>query len=166
MKEIKIQKLSDEKFRKYGIYQDLLDNDGMASRTFPSGGFYADLIFMDFGKETLPTISVCHIKKAEKNIVDFLEYHQSTCEGLLPLDDDVIIFTGLQSGEELKAEGLEAFYVPQGTFVKMNPMVVHGMQFPVHKEEAHVVCMLPGRTFHNDMTGRLIEDDQEKAVLV
>ncbi len=66
MKEIKMQKLSDEKFRKYGIYQDLLDNDGMASRTFPSGGFYADLIFMDFGKETLPTISVCHIKKAEK----------------------------------------------------------------------------------------------------
>ncbi len=66
----------------------------------------------------------------------------------------------------MKAEGLEAFYVPQGTFVKMNPMVVHGMQFPVHKEEAHVICMLPGRTFHNDMTGWLIEDDQEKAVLV
>ena len=166
MREIKVQQLSDEGFRKYGVYQNLLDNESMASRTFPSGGFYADLVSLDFGGQNLPTISICHIKKSEKNIVDFLEYHQNTCEGLLPMDDDEILFTGLQMRGDLTTENLEAFYVPQGTFVKMNPMVVHGMQFPVHNEEAHVVCMLPGRTFHNDVTARRIEDDLEKAVLV
>lgn len=66
MREIKVQQLSDEGFRKYGVYQNLLDNESMASRTFPSGGFYADLVFLDFGRQNLPTISICHIKKIGK----------------------------------------------------------------------------------------------------
>ena len=48
MREIKVQQLSDEGFRKYGVYQNLLDNESMASRTFPSGGFYADLYTSQF----------------------------------------------------------------------------------------------------------------------
>ena len=63
MREIKVQQLSDEAFRKYGVYQNLLDNESMKSRTFPSNGFYADLVFLDFGGQNLPTISICHIKK-------------------------------------------------------------------------------------------------------
>lgn len=166
MREIKVQQLDEEKFRKYGIFQNLLDDKSMESRTFLSDSFYADLVFLDFGGQNLPTISVCHVKKTEKNIVDFLEFHQNTCEGLLPLDDDVLLFVGLQAKGELSTQNLEAFYVPKGTFIKMNPMVVHGMQFPVHNEDAHVVCMLPGRTFHNDVTVCRIEENEEKAILI
>ena len=61
---------------------------------------------------------------------------------------------------------LEAFYIPKGTFVKLNPLIVHGTQFPVHKEEAHLICLLPGRTFMNDKVARSITNEEEMAELV
>lgn len=167
MKTIKAQKLCDNAFRKYGVYQDLFNNEEMQARVITEGSFYADLVALDFNRAgNLPTISMCHIKKQEKNIVSFLEYHQYTCEGLLPLDDDVIIFVGIPGRGELTVDKIESFYVPKGTFVKLNPLVVHGSQYPVNNEEAHVVCMLPGRTFKNDMVARLIKDEAEMAELV
>ena len=171
MKTIKVQKLSDQTFRKYGVYQNLFDNDEMRARVITesggAGGFYADLVPLDFNRAgNLPTISICHIIKSEKNIVRFLEYHQYTCEGLLPLDDDIIIFVGIPGRGELTVDKLESFLVPKGTFVKLNPLIVHGSQYPVNNDEAHVVCMLPGRTFKNDMVARLIQDEAEMAELV
>ena len=61
---------------------------------------------------------------------------------------------------------LEAFYIPKGTFVKINPLIVHGTQFPVHKEEAHLICLLPGRTFMNDKVARSITEEADMAELV
>ena len=96
----------------------------------------------------------------------FLEYHQTTCEGLFPFDDDVVIFVGAPAAGELKVDNLEAFYIPKGVFVKINPLIVHGTQFPVHNDEAHLICLLPGRTFMNDKTARSISDEDEMAELV
>lgn len=166
MKEIKVQCLGDERFRKYGVYQDLTADAEMKGRVIPCGDFYPDLLTLDFGKTTLPTVSCCHVYKKEQMIVDFMEYHQFTCEGLLPLDDDVIIYVGMPERGELKIENLEAFYVPRLTFVKLNPMIIHGGQFPVSSPEAHLLCMLPGRTFQNDMVYRIIEEEDEKGILV
>lgn len=166
MREIKVQQLSDEGFRKYGVFQNLTDHEQMKSRVIPCGSFYPDLVTLDFGKTTLPTVSCCHVLKQERMVVDFLEYHKYTCEGLIALDDDVVIYVGMPDMGELKIENLEAFYVPKHTFVKFNPMIVHGGQYPVHNEEAHLICMLPGRTFNNDMVCRKIEDEEEKAILI
>jgi len=170
MKTLKAQKLCSEKFRKYGVFQDLFNNEEMRSRTIMesgnTGGFYADLVALDFNRAgNLPTISMCHVFKKEKNVVNFLEYHQYTCEGLLPLDDDVLIYVGIPGRGELTVDKIECFLVPKGTFVKLNPMIVHGSQYPVNNEEAHIVCMLPGRTFKNDMVASLITDEAKMAVL-
>lgn len=78
----------------------------------------------------------------------------------------MVIYVGTPDMGELKIENLEAFYVPMHTFVKFNPMIIHGGQYPVHKEEAHLICMLPGRTFNNDMVFRKIEKEEEKGVLI
>lgn len=51
--------------------------------------------------------------------------------------------------------------VPKGTFVKLNPLIVHGTQYPVDKEDVHIVCMLPGRTFKNDMLSRRLETGEQ-----
>ena len=83
-----------------------------------------------------------------------------TCEGLLPLDGDVIIFVGIMDSD-FRTESIEAFYVPKGTFVKLNPLIVHGTQYPVDKEDVHIVCMLPGRTFKNDMLSRRLETGEQ-----
>lgn len=60
-----------------------------------------------------------------------------------------------------RGKTIEAFYVPKGTFVKLNPLIVHGTQYPVDKEDVHIVCMLPGRTFKNDMLSRRLETGEQ-----
>ena len=109
MRQIKVQKLTQKSFQKYGVFQNLLDSEALSEKSIFSGGFFADLIKLDFSGSALPTISVCHVKKQEKNIVKFLEAHQYTCEGLLPLDADVIIFVGTPGLQGLSVETLEAF---------------------------------------------------------
>lgn len=118
------------------------------------------VVALEFNQGNQPTISVCHVKKQSENIISFLEAHQYACEGLLPLDGDVIIFVGIMDSD-FRTESIEAFYVPKGTFVKLNPLIVHGTQYPVDKEDVHIVCMLPGRTFKNDMLSRRLETGEQ-----
>lgn len=165
MKEVKVKKLEQNNFAKYGEFQNLLDEVALAEKSVFSSGFFADVVKLDFGSSTLPAISVCHVKKQEKNIISMLEAHKFTCEGLLPLDDDVIIFAGVMfPGRKFSVDSVEAFYVPRGTFVKLNPLILHGTQFPVHKEEAHVLCMLPGRTFVNDMMAEMLGPEDQAVI--
>jgi ureidoglycolate lyase len=169
MRTIKAQPLSFEAFQKYGVFQNLLDTEGLAKKSLlPPFGFFPDMITLDFDSRSLPTVSVCHVKKSEKNLGSFLEAHQHTCEGLLPLDGDVIIFVGAAFGDPktFSAANLEAFIVPKGTFVKLNSMVLHGTQYPVSDPEVHILCMLPARTFQNDMLANMITSDEERAEII
>lgn len=165
MRTIKVKDLTTEAFEKYGVFQNLLDNESMAKKSIFPEKFFADLISLDVASTTLPSISVCQVAKREKNIVSFLEAHQYTCEGLLPLDGDVIIFVGTPA-KKFTVENIEAFAIPRGTFVKLNPLIVHGTQYPVKEEEVHVVCILPARTFRNDMIAQEIENEDEKAEII
>jgi ureidoglycolate lyase len=165
MKTIQVRPLSDATFRQYGVFQNLLDNEGLAAASVNKAGFFADLITLNFGTTTLPSVSVCHVKREEKNIINFVEAHKYTCEGLLPLDSDVIIYTGRLIRGEPSLETIEAFIVPQGTFVKLEPLILHGRQFVTESAEAHILCMLPQRTFNNDMIAKFL-GEQEKLEIV
>lgn len=166
LKEIKIKKLDEKGFAKFGQFQNLLDDEALAARSIFPYSFFADVVKLDLGTTTLPTVSVCQAKKQEEMRIAMLEAHQFTCEGLLPLDDDVIIFVGTPlPGRKFSVDTVEAFYVPQGTFVRLDPMILHGSQFAVHRETAHVACFLPGRTFKNDMLAEFLPEEGQ-AVLV
>lgn len=167
MRIIKAQPLTPEAFRKYGVYQDLLDDASTAAHNVNgASGFRPDLISMNFGATTQPTISVCRVEKKERNIVNFMEAHQYTCEGLIPLDGDVIIYVGVPGRGEFSVENLEAFIVPMGTFVKLNPLIVHGSQYPIDRDVVRLICMLPERTFRNDMIFTLAREEDKQAELV
>jgi ureidoglycolate lyase len=165
MHTIKAKELTTEGFEKYGVFQNLLDNESMAKKSIFPSNFFADLITFDFASTTLPSVSICHVKKQEKNVVSFLEAHQYTCEGLLPLDGDIIIFVGTPT-KKFTVDSLEAFIVPKGTFIKLNPLIVHGTQYPMNNEEVHIVCMLPARTFRNDMIPQTIVNEDEMAEII
>ena len=166
MKTIQIQKLSREAFAKYGEYLDLLNDAELKEKSFFPGGFFNDVMKLNFGYKAVPTISVCQVFKKDEMAVRMLETHDLTSEVLIPLDDDVVIFAGVaMPGRPLSTDNLEAFLIPKGTAVQLNPLVVHGTQFPVNAEEAHVICMLPNRTAYHDMNAvHLSEED--KALLV
>jgi ureidoglycolate lyase len=161
MRTIKVQELSREAFRQYGTYENLLDNKQLAADSVNKAGFFADLITLNFGTTTLPSVSVCHVQKEKENIIGFAEAHKYTCEGLLPLDVEVIIYVGRVIRGELGLDTIEAFRIPQGTFVKLEPLILHGRQFVTKAEEAHILCLLPQRTFANDMIAKRLEDAEK-----
>lgn len=166
MKKLIAQHLSKERFEKYGEFMNLLDDEALAKKSIFSQGFFADVVKLDFASTTLPTISVCQVSKQEQNVIKMLEAHKFTCEGLLPLDADVIIFVGTpRPRQKFSVDTVEAFIVPKGTFVKLNPLILHGTQFPVDAPTAHIVCMLPGRTFMNDMMMEVLPEDGQAIVV-
>jgi ureidoglycolate lyase len=169
MHTLKAKPLTVEAFQKYGEFLNLLDNNAIAAKSpMPPMGFFPDLIKLEFGGQNLPTISVCKVNKSEKNIVAFLEAHKFTTEGLIPLDGDVVIYVGPPPfGDKFDVKTLEAFIIPKGTFVKLNPLIVHGSQYPINgAEEVHLICMLPGRTFATDMVSSFKEKEEDRAEIV
>ena len=165
MKKIQVQTLTREAFARYGTFQNLLDTDDLSKRSATSGGFFADLVALDFGGRTLPTVSVCYVEKQDRNIVSFVEAHTETCEGLLPLDADVVIFVGTLGWGEISSDTLEAFLVPKGTFSKLNPLILHGTQYLLDAQQAHIACFLPMRTFRNDMICRDLEELEQVEIV-
>jgi ureidoglycolate lyase len=164
MRAIKAKRLSLEAFRIYGCYRDLYDIEDMRRGLPGDSGFYPDLVVMNLGNTTLPAACVAKVKKQPENIVRGLEYHRYTAEGLLPLDGDCFIFVG-RACKGFDPEQLEAFVVPKGVFVKINPGVVHGTQFPVRDEWIRVLVILPERTYDTDTVRKPLTPGEEVEVL-
>lgn len=160
MRQIKVQSLSAEGFRKYGEFIDLLDDKALSAASVFPHSFFADVLSLDFGKELQPTVSVCQLKRPQDLVVRFIEYHRRTCEGILPLDSDVILFVGAPEMGQLSTRYIEAFLVPKGTFVRMNPLIIHGNQIPL-QQTGHSLCLLAGRTFANDMEVKVLSDEEK-----
>ena len=160
MRQIAIQALSEQAFRRFGAFQDLLDDASLAQASVNPRGFFADVVKMEFGGSLQPSVSVNSLRRDEKMLVRFLEFHRHTCEGILPIDGDVVLFVGIPARGKLTPDTLEAFRVPKGTFVRLDPLITHGVLFPVD-ETAHALCLLPARTFANDMEARLLTEEEQ-----
>jgi len=164
MKTIKAEPLTMEAFRKYGTFQNLLDITGTTEPWEKTeNGFFPDLVRMNFGIGNCTCASVNKITKAEGNVIQFTEYHGHTSEGILPIDGDCIIHVGKANGP-ITSEKLRAFYVPRGTFVALNPGVLHGNQITCKEETVHVLILLPERTYGNDCVVVSFEPDDRVVV--
>lgn len=166
MKQIKAKNMTIENFCKYGDFVNLLDETEVAKRAVFSDGFAPDVISLDFSVTASPSISLCTVKKSEQNIITFIEAHRNTCEGIFPIDGDVIIYVCAPDFDGFHEEKTEAFYVPKGTFVKINPLIGHGTQYPVDSKEVHLICMLPLRTFHNDTIDKPLNISQHIEIIM
>ena len=82
-------------------------------------------------------------------LVTQAEYHDTTCEGVLPLDDDVVLHVAPATQNPVP-ELTEAFIVPKGTMVKLNVGVWHLAAMPIHLDTAHVMITLPERIYKTD----------------
>ncbi|MDR2390548.1 MAG: hypothetical protein LBE84_02550 [Planctomycetota bacterium] len=164
MRAIKARQLSPEAFRISGRYQDLYDIEAMRRGPPGDSGFDPDLVVMNLGGATLPAACVARVRKMPRNIVSGLEYHRYTAGGLLPLDGDCLIFVG-RARKGFDPDRLEAFVVPKGVFVKLNPGVVHGTQFPVRDEWVRVLVILPEHTYDNDIVRKPLAPGEAVEVL-
>jgi ureidoglycolate lyase len=149
MKTIKIQKLAHETFEKYGIFKDMLHPEGEKVGNGPIE-FFRDMVQVRSMQVNSASFSVCRVTKREL-IVDVSEFHSFCSEGTLPLDGDIIIHVGPAApGDEVPEDKIEAFLVPKGTFISLNPGVWHHAAFAYGADAVNVVIVLPERTYAND----------------
>lgn len=144
MRKIKVQQLSKTTFEPFGAYYDITSPDG-----FGLGSFYPDRVRFPVSGRMPVGISALKSDKLTPMTVTKAEYHNYTSEGILCLNDDVVIHVAPASDVPVP-ELTEAFYVPKGTFVRLNPGVWHMAALPVNVEEAQVLIVLPERTYKND----------------
>ena len=144
MRKIKVKPITVENFRPYGSLTDLMNPTG-----YSLGDFYQDRLLMHASGQMQMAFSPLLIRKPEKMIVDTAEFHNSTQEGVLCLDDDVIVHVA-PAGKDPVPELTEAFLVPKGTMVLLNTGVWHLSAIPVNKDVAHVLIVLPERIYNND----------------
>lgn len=157
MKKITVQELSREKFRIYGDYQDLLHVVEDNKRTGGTNIFVPDCLTLTLGSSLPAAISVARVSEAE-TIIEVVEYHKFTCEGILPIDGDCTIFVG-PAGFRFDPNGIEAYRIPKGTFVQLKPGVLHGRQFVSDTTQVNVLILLPQRTYANDLVLERLEGD-------
>lgn len=144
MRIVKAKQLSKDEFEKYGSYTDVTSPHG-----YGLGGFYPDRVGFPVSGEMPLGISALKSERIEPMRVTKAEYHNKTSEGICCLNDDVVIHVAPASDVPVP-ELTEAFYVPKGTFVRLNPGVWHMAALPVHEAEAQVMILLPERTYVND----------------
>ena len=155
MKTIKVQPVTSENFSVYGQYTDLLNPSG-----YSLGDFFHDRIKMNVSGSMNMAFSALEIHKADPMIVTASEYHNTTQEGMVCLDDDMIVYLAPASKEPVP-ELTEAFLVPKGTMICLHTSVWHLAPIAATKETAHVLIVLPERTYFNDCIVVDYEEDQQ-----
>lgn len=151
--KIKAKPITVENFAPYGGFVEVLDPKG-----FSLGDFYPDKCHFPVDGHLPITFSPLITRKPEQYVVTTAEYHNYTCEGVIPMDDDVVLHVAPASKDPVP-ELTEAFLVPKGTAVRLNPGVWHLAALPVHQDIAHVLIVLPERTYKNDCV--VVEYDRD-----
>ena len=148
MRELKAVKITKEEFALYGTFCDMIHPEG-----YPLQGkihkFYPDRIAVTaMGSLEFSPIEV----KKDDRIVKCAEYHTTTWEGIVALDDDMIIHVAPASAGTPVPELTKAFIVPKGCMVKINAAIWHLCPPPVNQEVLHAMIILPECTYANDCT--------------
>ncbi len=117
MRTIRITELSTEAFLPFGSYANLIDPDSEKIGAVPVE-FYRDMVRQDLGSARIASFSTCRVEPRER-VIDVTEMHSATGEGILPLDNDVLIHVAPASptGEAVPLDKMRVFRVPRGTMV-------------------------------------------------
>lgn len=165
MREVKVEPLTLESFSPYGSYAMMINPKGLKRGAKPIE-FYRDMVELNLGGAPLASFSVCRVEKRPK-VIDVSEFHSSSGEGILPLDNDILIHVApATKKDELQLDKIRVFKVPRGTFVALRPGVWHHAPILISGTSASVLIVLPERAYANDCeVVRLKEEDHVKVIL-
>lgn len=157
MLEIKVEKITNENFAPFGRFYNMSEPGGYAlqgeiHRFFPdrlTAGASCNLAF-----------SPIMVKKPERMIITQQEYHLTTWEMILPLNDDMIIHCAPASAGKSVNEFAKAFIVPKNTLVLINAAIWHLAPLPVSKDELNAMIILPECIYAKDCTVVDLAPDQ------
>ncbi|MBQ9736041.1 MAG: ureidoglycolate lyase [Clostridia bacterium] len=158
MKTVKLEALSKEAFAPFGEYYTMSAPEG-----YPLCGelhrFYPDRLTT--ATSGLLAFSPILVKKPEVMKVTQIEYHTTTAEIILPLNDDMILHVAPPSAGKPLPEYTRAFLVPKNTLIKMMPCVWHLAPLPANADELCAMIVLPSCTYMNDCTVVDLKEDEQ-----
>ncbi len=160
MRTVKVEELSIEKFWPFGqIAQQLnpsTDKIGEAPIEF-----FRDMAQLELGKTSLAFFSTVRVEKRDY-VIDTCEYHSGCGEGILPLDNDVLVHVAPATppGDPVPLDKMRVFRVPCGTLLVLRPGTWHHAPFTFNDKPANVLIVLPERTYANDAVVVELEPDE------
>lgn len=150
MRTTKIKELTLEAFRPYGSYANFID-PACEKLGPPPIEFFRDMLQQDLRPGGAASFSTCRVEKREM-VVDITEYHTHTAEGMMPIDNDVLIHVAPATAADghVPLDKIVVFRVPKGTMVVIRPGVWHHAPFTVNDAPANVLIVLPERIYANE----------------
>jgi ureidoglycolate lyase len=161
MKTIKVEELSAAAFLPFGHFGKMV-NPAAEKLGAPPVEFFRDMVQEDMGGPTIASYSTCRVEKRDF-VITVSEYHTRTGEGILPLDNDVLIHVAPATppNAPVPVDKIHAFRVPKGTMVTLRPGIWHHAPWTVDDHPASVLIVLPERTYANDCVV-IQHSDEEK----
>lgn len=162
MRQIKATPINHKDFAPFGQFYDIGNPDGYAL-CGEIHKFYPDRI--SAASRYIIGYSTLVVEKPEKMVIKQQEYHSTTWEMILPLDDDMIIHCAPASGGTPVPEHVKAFIVPKNTLVKLNTAIWHLAPLPVNNDKVTTLIILPECTYENDCTVIDLEPEQQFEII-
>ena len=157
MQTIQVRPITNESFAPFGQFYHITKPKG-----YPLSGeihrFYPDRLTASSTHNV--GYSPLVVQKPERMIITAVEYHTTTWEMILPLDDDMILHVAPASGGTPVPELTQAFLVPAHTLVKINAAIWHLAPLPATKQTLTAMIILPECTYANDCTVVNLSEDQ------
>lgn len=147
MRTVKIEKLTKNTFSPFGEYYSYTKPDGYSLKG-EIHSFYPDRITAHLGQNV--AFSPIVVNKPDVMKITQVEYHTTTAELIMPLNDDMIIHVAQPSAGKPIPEFTHAFLVPKNTLVKLNACVMHLTPLPANKSQLNALIILPECTYMND----------------
>jgi len=158
MRTIPVQPLTHEAFAPFGQFYPMAAPAGYAL-CGELHRFFPDRLTVDAGHRL--GFSPIQVRRPERMVITQQEYHTTTWEAILPLDDDMILHCAPPSGGTLVTDLACAFLVPKHTLVKLNAAVWHLAPLPAAREQLTAMIILPECTYANDCTVVDIPPEQQ-----
>ena len=158
MKQIKAVPITHEGFAPFGQFYTMDKPEGYAL-CGEIHKFFPDRLSAD--SEHRVGYSPIVVRKPEKMIITQQEYHTTTWEMIMPLDDDMILHCAPASAGAPVGHLSQAFIVPKHTLIKMNAAIWHLAPLPANNEQLTALIILPECTYANDCTVVDLPEDQQ-----
>ena len=158
MLKIKAEKITAENFRDFGRFYSMTEPTGYALKG-ELHSFFPDRVTA--GAYTNAAFSPILVNKPAKYEITQQEYHTTTPELIIPLNDDMIIHCAPASAGTPVGNLSKAFIVPKNTLVLINTAIWHLAPLPVNENQLAAMIVLPECTYINDCTVVDLPEDQQ-----
>ena len=149
MRTIQVEPITHEAFAPFGQFYKMEAPEGYAL-CGQLHQFFPDRLTADSTHRV--GYSPILVKKPEKMVITQQEYHTTTWEMILPMNDDMILHVAPASAGTPVTNLAKAFLVPKHTLVKMNAAIWHLAPLPAFLEQLCAMIILPECTYANDCT--------------